>query len=96
MKTFELVMGGITVENLYMSRGSGYGQYYLNGDFTFENKKVRVKKHTTDSQAWDDNQDCETPGESYELLIKVLGHLLPDMQEQAAEKIADMIGDQVS
>ena len=92
MKTFEKVMEGITLETLYMSRGSGYGQYYICAVYAFEGKLETITKQTTDSQAWDDNQDCETYEEALALLIKVFGHLLPDMQEQAAAKIANMIG----
>ena len=53
MKKFETLLGQVELNDARIERASGYGQYRILIDITFEGQKKQIKIHSTDSQLFD-------------------------------------------
>ena len=53
MNTINTILGDLTINDTRIVRSSGYGQYSIVIDITFEGNQKTIKLHTTDSQLFD-------------------------------------------
>ena len=63
MKTFETLLGEVTLNDARIERSSGYGQYIIVIDITFEGQNKQIKVHSTDSQLFDKAHDEDNHSE---------------------------------
>lgn len=69
MTTINTVLGSVEVSNVSMSRASGYGQYTISIETTFEGNKKTINVHSTDSQLFDTLSDLDTNNDRSEYLL---------------------------
>lgn len=53
MKTVNTILGEVVINDTSIVRSSGYGQYTIVVDITFEGQQKTLKLHSTDSQLFD-------------------------------------------
>jgi hypothetical protein len=80
------LIGDFKCDNAYMKRANGSGSYYMCADIILDNHIFHLKKHTHDSEMWD-NWNEPTTKEKRNLFLSVLENEIDNLCEQIIEEI---------
>lgn len=84
MRKVETIFGKVTVTEARITRSSGYGQYNIYVEYSFEGKDRKISIHTTDSQLFD-----EANGEDnhFDIVMNGADHLIQRKIENHIDSI---------
>jgi len=87
MKTITTIDGqDAVVTNVSMTRASGYGQYTINIQFSWDGVNFNSNIHSTDSRAFDNMNDAD---DSMEFLLDEFKNIIEDT-------ISDLVSEHIS
>ena len=84
MRKVETIFGKVTVTEARIRRSSGYGQYNIDVEFSFEKLNYKLSIRTTDSQLFD-----EANGEDnhFDIVMNGADHLIQSKIEDHIDSI---------